>query len=66
MKNHITPALAQDLRSQLDASTKLVTPSSPDYGTAIMRWSDTAVRPAGAVAFPQTGNLHPNTSSILL
>ncbi|KKA18465.1 hypothetical protein T310_7583 [Rasamsonia emersonii CBS 393.64] len=46
MKNHITPALAQDLRSQLDASTKLVTPSSPDYGTAIMRWSDTAVRPA--------------------
>ncbi|KAL1979884.1 hypothetical protein VTN96DRAFT_5018 [Rasamsonia emersonii] len=54
MKNPISSALAQELASQLDASTQLVTPDSPDYEASIARWSDTAIKRAGAVALPQT------------
>lgn len=46
MKNSITSALVQELASQLDASTQLVTPDSPDYEASIARWSDTAIKRA--------------------
>jgi len=32
----------------------LVLPGDPDYETAVTRWSMTAVRPAGLVAYPKT------------
>ena len=32
----------------------LVLPGDPDYEVALRRWSVTAVRPAGLVAYPKT------------
>ena len=32
----------------------LILPGDPDYGAALDRWSTTAVRPAGLVAYPKT------------
>ncbi|KAH8703971.1 hypothetical protein BGW36DRAFT_355358 [Talaromyces proteolyticus] len=44
--------LLQDLKSRLGPEIRLVTLESPDYQTAISRWSATSIRPAGIVAFP--------------
>ncbi|KAK2882712.1 hypothetical protein FQN49_000074 [Arthroderma sp. PD_2] len=47
-KNPITTELIETLKSQVKSSEILI-PSSAGYADAIARWSDTAIKPAGAV-----------------
>lgn len=43
---------AEPLKSVIGGD--LVLPGDPDYETALRRWSNAAVRPAGLVAYPKT------------
>ena len=43
---------AEPLKSVIDGD--LVLPGDPDYEAALHRWSSTAIRPAGLVAYPKT------------
>ncbi|GAD96931.1 FAD binding domain protein [Paecilomyces variotii No. 5] len=54
MRVPIDSALGQELEAKLDSTTDLVTPESPKYEASLSRWSDGAVKRAGAVAYPTT------------
>ncbi|KAL1855523.1 hypothetical protein Plec18170_004243 [Paecilomyces lecythidis] len=54
MRISIDPALAKELEAKLDSTTELITPESPKYEASRSRWSDGAVKRAGAVAYPTT------------